>query len=54
MLSGVGGTGFVASVGGELVPLLSGVKIDRPRVLGRFLGCFGGTTKEGVGGAEKA
>lgn len=45
---------FAVSAGEGLVPLLSGVRRERPRVLGRFLGCFGGTMKEGVGGAEKA
>lgn len=37
-----------------LEALVSGVVMDRPRLLGRFLGGFGGTMKEGVGGAEKA
>ena len=42
------------SVGGASDALFSGVRMDRPSVLGRFLGCFGGTMKDGVGGAEKA
>ena len=37
-----------------LALLSSTVDILRPRLLGRFLGGFGGTIKAGVGGAEKA
>ena len=36
------------------IELSSGVDILRPRLLGFFLGGFGGTMNEGVGGAEKA
>ena len=42
------------SAGGVSDPLFSGVRMERPSVLGRFRGCFGGTMKDGVGGAEKA
>lgn len=52
--AGVGGTAWIVLSLAWLEAPESGVVIDKPRLLGRFLGGLGGTTKEGVGGAEKA
>ena len=52
--AGVAGTGCIVLSLAWLEALDSGVVMDKPRLLGRFLGGLGGTMKEGVGGADTA
>lgn len=53
-IDGVGGTILDPLWVSWFPMLLSGVVNFRPRLLGRFLGGFGGTMNAGVGGAENA